>query len=139
MAALKTLIVWLALLFHALFCLSIAALGAFSLLSGGQSIRLAMLPWSGAGLALDLLIGGIFGLAATVLAAFYKLRLLFLLWSLLVAILLTKTLVFSGYRIPPGEWQRALYLVAAAWFAAAGAVLRLLAPPPRGPRKYRVK
>ena len=60
-------------------------------------------------------------------------------WSLAVAVLLFKGLIFSGYRFAPGEWQRAAALVAASWFAVLGAAFLMRAKPGPGPRKYRVK
>jgi hypothetical protein len=139
LAALKTLVSWLALLFHFLFSLAMASLGGFGLASGGGHLRLTMLPWSGPTLGDILLFGGLFGLSTVALAAFGKLRFLFLIWSLAVAAVLTKALVLSGYRFPPGEWRRAANLVAGAWFAFGGALLQMFPSPARGPRTYRVK
>ena len=73
------------------------------------------------------------------LAILDRLRFLFLLWSLAVAVLLLKSLIFSGYRFPPGEFRPALCLIAATWFAVLGACVLMLAKPAPGPRKYRVK
>jgi hypothetical protein len=137
LAALKTLVIWLAVLFHVLFALSIIALGAFAFAAGPRELRLEMLPWSGATGAAILLGGGLFGLLSLVLAVKDRLRFLFFLWSLAVAILLLKGLFFSPYRFPPGEWRRGLYLVAAAWFTVLGTWLLMRAKPSPGPRKYR--
>lgn len=139
LAALKTLLSWLALLFHLLFCLSITSLGVFGLSIAAGHLRLEMLPWSGSVLAEILLFGGLFGLLTVILAILGKLRLLFLVWSLAAAAILTKALIFSGYRFAPGEWRRALYLVVCVWIAAIGAFFRMRALPARGPRRYRVK
>jgi len=139
LAALKTLVGWLSLLFHSLFCLLLIVLGAFALASGPRFIHLEMLPWTGRTLVHILIFGGLFGLLSLTLAAFGKLRFLFLIWTAAVALLLTKTLIFSGYRFPPGEWRRGIYLVAAAWFTTLGAFFLLGAKPAPGPRKYRVK
>ncbi len=139
MAALKTLVGWLALLFHLLFCLSAVALAAFAMASGTQSLRLGMLPWTGVTLAHILLFGGLFGLLSVVLAALGKLRFLFLFWTLAVASVLLNNLLFSSYRFPPGEWRSAVYLVLAAWLAVLGAIFLMFAKPARGPRKYLVK
>jgi hypothetical protein len=101
-----------------------------------------MLPWSGATLDYFLLAGSLFGLLSIALAVMGHLRFLFLLWSLAVAVLLTKGYIFSGYRFDIGAWHRAAYLIAAAWVAVAGAWFQLFQPrtqPDRGPRKYRVK
>jgi hypothetical protein len=139
LAALKTLVGWFALLFHFLFCLLLVALGGLAIASGPQVLRIDMLPWTGAELADILLFGGFFGLASIVLAALGRLRFLFVFWSLAVAIVLGKQLVFSTYRFPPGEWRPALYLVLATWFAVLGAIFLIRSKPGPGPRKYRVK
>lgn len=139
MAALKTLVSWLALLFHFLFSLTLAGLGAFALANGPEHLRLEMFPWRGATLAFILLGGGLFGLSTMALAAVGRVRILFFLWSLAAAAVLTRGLIFSGYRFEAGQWQWAAYLVAAAWFAAIGAFILMLAKASPGPRKYRVR
>jgi hypothetical protein len=139
LAALKTLVGWLALLFHLLFCLSAVGLGAFAIAWGPESLRLGMLPWTGATLAHILLFGGLFGLLSIVLAALGKLRFLFLFWALAVANVLLNRLLFSSYRFSAGEWRPAVYLVSAAWLAVLGAIFLMFAKPAPGPRKYLVK
>ncbi|MGA7241521.1 MAG: hypothetical protein WBY44_37915 [Bryobacteraceae bacterium] len=139
MAALKTLIGWLALLFHLLFCLSAVALAVFAMASAPQSLRLGMLPWTGVALARILLFSGLFGLFSVVLAVLGKLRFLFLFWTLAVAGVLLNNLLFSSYRFPPGEWRPAVYLVLAAWLAVLGAIFLMFGKPAPGPRRYLVK
>ena len=139
MAALKTLVGWLALLFHVLFCLSAVGLGAFAIALGPESMRLGMLPWTGATLAHILLFGGLFGLLSIILAVLGRLRFLFLFWTLAVANVLVNRLLFSSYRFGPGEWRTAVYLVSAAWLAVLGAIFLMFAKAAPGPRKYRVK
>jgi hypothetical protein len=140
LAALKTLLSWLALLFHLLFSLSMTSLGVFGFAAGARHLRLEMLPWSGSVLAEILLFGGLFGLLSVILAIRGKLRFLFLVWSLALATMLTKALIFSGYRFLPGEWRRGLYLVVCAWLAAVGAFCGMRAlPAPGRPARYRVK
>ena len=70
LAAVKTLLSWLALLFHLLFCLSIMSLGVFGFATGAGHLPLEMLPWSGSILAEILL----FGLLTVILAIVGKLR-----------------------------------------------------------------
>jgi hypothetical protein len=139
LAALRTLVGWFALLFHLLFCVVAAGLGALAIGIGPQSMHLAMLPWSGATLAHILLFGGIFGLLSVLLAAMGKLRFLFLFWSLAVASVLLNHFLFGSYRFAPGEWRPAFYLVLSAWVAVPGAIFLMFDKPRRGPRKYRVK
>ena len=142
MAALKTIVSWLSYLFHFLLALFLLGLGGLGLASGPGSVHLEMLPWSGDRLNYFLVSGALVGLVSVVLAVTGRVRFLFLLWSLAVAVLLTKGYIFSGYRFEIGGWHRAAYLIAAAWVAAAGAWFQLFrkrAQPDRGPRKYRVK
>lgn len=139
MAALKALISWLSYLFHFLLALLLLALSGFALASGPRSLHLEMLPWSGSRLDYVLLGGAVFGLLSVALAVIGRLRFLFLLWSIAVAVLLTKGYIFTGYRFGAGELRRAAYLIAAAWVAVAGAWFQLRRQPSRGPRNYRVK
>lgn len=139
MSALKTVISWLSYLFHFLLALLLLGIAGFALASGPQSLHLEMLPWKGARLEYVLLGGSLFGLLSVALAVSGRMRFLFLLWSLAVAVLLTKGYIFSGYRFGAGELSRAAYLIGASWAAVAGAWFRLRSQPGRGPRKYRVK
>lgn len=139
MAALKTLFGWLAILFHLLFCVASASLGAYALAAGARRLHLEILPWTGAQLTYILLFGGLFGLCSVALAAFGRVRFLFLFWSVAVASVLSNHLLFSNYRFYAVEWREAVYLTAAAWLAVVGAMFVLFAKPARGPRKYKVK
>jgi hypothetical protein len=139
LAALKTVVSWFSYLFHFLLALLLLALAGIGLASGPRSLQLEALPWSGSTLEYVLLAGSLFGLLSIALAIAGRLRFLFLLWSLAIAVLLTKGYIFSGYRFGPGEWRRAVYLVAAAWVAVAGGWFQLRLQPGRGPRKYRSK
>jgi hypothetical protein len=142
LAALKTVVSWLSYLFHLALALFLLGLGGLGLATGPQSLHLEMLPWSGATLNYFLLAGSLFGLFSIVLAVTGRLRFLFLLWSLAVAVLLTKGYIFSSYRFGLGGWHSAAYLIAAAWIAVIGAWFQLFqarTQPDRGPRKYRVK
>ena len=139
MAALKAVISWLSYLFHFLLALLLLGIAGLALASGPQSLHLDLLPWSGSTLDYVLLAGSLFGLLSIALAVTGRLRFLFLLWSLAVAVLLTKGYVFSGYRFGVGEWRHAVYLTAGAWVAVAGAWFQVRAQSSRGPRKYRVK
>jgi hypothetical protein len=139
LAALKAVISWLSYLFHFLLALLLLGIAGLAMASGPQDLRLDMLPWSGSTLDYVLLAGSLFGLLSIALAVTGRLRFLFLLWSLAVAVLLTKGYIFSSYRLGAGEWRRAVYLMAAAWVAVAGGWFQLRTQSGRGPRKYRVK
>jgi hypothetical protein len=138
-AVLKAVISWLSYLFHFLLALLLLGIAGLALASGPQSLHLGMLPWSGQTLNYVLLGGSLFGLLSIALAIMGRLRFLFLLWCLAVAVLLTKGYIFSGYRFSAGESSRAVYLMAAAWVAVAGGWFQLRSHSGRGPRRYRLK
>ena len=138
MTAVKTLVGWVALLFHIVLCLLALVTGALAMVSG-QTLHLDILPWTGSALAKALVFGGLFGLLTIVLTIAEKLRFLFVLWTVAVAIVLTKGMVFSSFRFAPGEWKHGMYLILAAWFTVLGAWLLTRVGPAPGPRKYRVK
>lgn len=139
MAALKTLWGWLSLVFHLIFTITLAGLGGFALGAGAQRLHLEMLPWSGATLAWVLLGAGVVGLASVILAARGSLQLLFLLWSVISAVFLTKEILFSSYRFAPESWRPAAYFLGVLWFSVIGACFQMSSRPKPGPRKYRVK
>ncbi len=139
MAALKALISWLSYLFHFLLALLLIGVAAFAIASGPRSLHLGMLPWGAPSLDYILLGGGLFALLSIALALTGRMRFLFLLWCLAVALLLTKGYIFSGYRFASGELRHAEYLIAAAWFTVVGAWFQLRRKPSRGPRDYRFK
>jgi len=139
LAALKTVVSWFGYLFHFLLALLLLGLAGIAVASGPRSLHLEMLPWSGSSLEYILLGGALFGLLSIFFAVTGRLRILFLLWSLAVAVLLTKGYIFSNYRFGAGELRHATYWIAAAWVAVAGAWFQLRARSGSGPRKYRVK
>ena len=134
MAAIKALLRLFSLLFHALLALFLIAISGLALASGARPLRMGMLPWTGSTLLFVVFFGALFGLATVILAIAGKLRLLFLVWSLAVAVLLPKGYIFSGYHFSPGEISRALYLIAASWVAVAGAWFQLRRTVERKPR-----
>ena len=56
------------------------------------------------------------------------------LWSLLVAVLLLKGYIFSGYKFGTGEFKTAIYLIVASLIALLGAWFQFRHTP--RPRKY---
>ena len=121
MDVIKALMRLFSYLFHALLALFLIAVSGIALASGTASLKLGMLPWSGSTLLYVLFFGSLAGLLSLILALAGKLRLLFFLWSLVVAVLLVKGYVFSGYRFTPGEWKTAAWLVAFSLIALLGA------------------
>jgi hypothetical protein len=109
------------LLFHLLLVLFLIAVSGLALASGTPSLNLKMLPWTGATLTYVLFFGALGGLLIVLLAMRGTLRVLFLLWSLLVAVLLVKGYIFSGYKFHAGEFKTAIYLIVASLIAVLGA------------------
>jgi hypothetical protein len=81
-----------------------------------------------------LFFGALAGLLIVLLAIRGTLRILFLVWSLLVAILLVKGYIFSGYKFATGEFKTAIYLIVASLIALLGAWFQFRHTP--RPRKY---
>jgi hypothetical protein len=117
----KTLLRFFSYLFHGILALFLVAVSGLTLLSGGETLHLGMLPWKGSTLTMVVFFGSIFGLVTLLLAMRARLRALFFLWSLGVAVLMVKGYVFGGYHFAPGEARIAGYLMIAAFLALAGA------------------
>ncbi|MGB9456997.1 MAG: hypothetical protein WCB12_13195 [Bryobacteraceae bacterium] len=129
MEAVKALLRLFSYLYHGVLALFLLALSAVALASGAAALHLDMLPWSGATLAWVLLAASLFGLLAVVLAVRRAGAALLFLWSLLVAAMLLKGYVFSGYRFAPGVGVRtAMSLVLGSWLALFGAWFALQRP-----------
>jgi hypothetical protein len=109
-------------LYHGLLALFLLLVSGLALGSGARSLRLDVLPWSGATLAWILLAASLFGLIALLLAVTRSVSAPFFLWSLVVAAMLVRGYVFSSYRFAPGVGvYTAVYLVIGSWLALAGA------------------
>ena len=112
-------------LFHGLLALFLIAASGMALAGDPVSLHLDMLPWTGATLTYVVFFGGLFGFLTVVLAFFQKLPVLFFVWSLVVAILLIKGYIFSGYGFEPGELSTAIELMVGALVAIAGPWLQM--------------
>ena len=120
---------WFALLFHFLLCLFALAVSTVPLVTGLHNLNVPWLPWSGAALIWWLFGLSAAGLAATVLAFLNKVRLLFLLWTLAALFFLGRGFLFSGFAFRNAEeFRMAMYVLAAALVAVAGAVSKLRQP-----------
>jgi hypothetical protein len=108
-------------LFHGLLALFLIAISGLAMASDAPNLHLDMLPWRGSTLLHVLFFGSFAGLLTLILALYGTLRVLFFLWSLIVAVLLVKGYVFSGYRFAPSELKTAAWLMALAWIAVLGA------------------
>lgn len=120
MQAVKAVLRFFSYLFHLALALFLLAVAVLALGTGPQALHLDMLPWTGETLTYVILLGAIFGLASLVLALKGKLRALFFLWALAVAVLLLRGYFFSGYRFSPGGLSTGLELLAASWLALVG-------------------
>jgi hypothetical protein len=122
MEIVRTLLRLFSYLYQGLLALFLLTVAALALASGAGALRLEMLPWSGATLAWILLATSLVGLIALLLAIARRAAALFFLWSLLVAAMLLKGYVFSGFRFAPGVGVgTAIYLILGSWLALAGA------------------
>ncbi|MGO9260846.1 MAG: hypothetical protein ACLQU1_31740 [Bryobacteraceae bacterium] len=135
MAAVKTLLRLFSYLFHGLLALFLIAVSGLALASGAPSLRLDMLPWTGSTLAYVVFAGAALGLVTLLLALGSKWRILFLIWSLAVAVLLVRGYFFSGYRFQEGGVSTALGLTAGSLLAVLGAWFQLFRRP-RRPTRY---
>jgi hypothetical protein len=127
--AVKTLLRLFSYLYHGLLALFLLLVSALALGSGAASLRLEMLPWSGAALAWILLVASLFGLVAVLLAIARSFAAPLFLWSLVVAVMLLKGYVFSSFRFEPGVGvHNAFHLLLGSWLALGGAWFALRSP-----------
>jgi hypothetical protein len=127
----QAIVRFLSYLFHALLALFLLAVSALALVSGANTLHLAMLPWTGSTLAYGVFFGSLCGLMTLLLALKGSWRPLFFLWSLAVAFLLVKGYFVSGYHFVPGELRIALYLTAGSMIALLGAWFQMWRRPGR--------
>jgi hypothetical protein len=132
--ALKALLRLFSYLFHFVLGLFLLGVAGLAIASEPRALQLGMLPWTGAALAYVLLFGALLGLISVVLAITGRARLLFFLWSLVVAVMLLRGYFFTGYRFASGGLQTGLELLAAAWLALVGAWFAVRQP---RPERYR--
>jgi hypothetical protein len=125
---LRALSIFLSYVFHGLLCLILLAVSGIAIAGGGQTLHLGMLPWTGSTLLYALFFGSLAGLVTMVLAIKGTWRPLFFLWSLVVAVLLLKGYIFSGYRFSPGEFGLVVLLIVGSWIALLGSFARMLRP-----------
>ena len=126
MEVVKALSIFLSYVFHGLLCLILFAVSSIAIAGGGQTLHLDMLPWTGSTLLYALLFGSLAGLVTVLLAIKGTWRPLFFVWSLVVAVLLLKGYIFSGYRFSPGEFGPVMCLIVGSWIALLGSFARML-------------
>lgn len=127
MGAVKVLVRSFSLLVHIVLCLLILGISALALASRPSALELNMLPWSGATLGYILFFGSLFGLTSAILAIVGRWRILFLAWTVIVAVIMSRGFLFSSYRFTDFSFRNALYLMLAAWIAVVGAWFQLIA------------
>jgi hypothetical protein len=126
LAVVKALSIFLSYVFHGLLCLILLAVSGIAIAGGGLTLHLGMLPWTGSTLLYALFFGSLAGLVTVVLAIKGTWRPLFFVWSLVVAVLLLKGYIFSGYRFSPGEFGPVMLLIVGSWIALFGSFARML-------------
>jgi len=110
--------------FHALFILVSLIVAGVLLLSGKQAVNFDFLPWlAGGPLAYGLGTLAFIGIIVLLLGVRHKAQTLYVAWSLLVLLLVVRFFFFSSYGYVPGtgDFNSALYVLAAAILAALGA------------------
>ncbi len=132
----KALLRYYSYLFHGLLAIVLLAIAGVALASGPGSLRLDMLPWSGATLTYIVLAGSIFGLLTIALALRGQVRWLFFVWSVVVLGFMIKGYVFSSYYFGKGGLKVAIYLMAGALVALIGAWFQIR---PTAEKKYKYK
>jgi len=128
LAVIRALSMFLSYVFHGLLCLILFAISSLAIAAGAQTLQLGMLPWTGSTLLYTLHFGSLVGLVTVVLAIKGKWRPLFFAWSLVVALLLLKGYIFSGYRFRPGEFGMAMLLIVGSLIALLGSWVRMGRP-----------
>jgi hypothetical protein len=133
-AAFKALIRYFSYLFHGLLALFLLAISGLALTTGGHTLHLGMLPWTGSTLTYVVFFGSLFGLVSVILAIRGTLPVLFFLWSLAVLVLMVKGYVLTGYRFSSGEARTAGYLMLCSVIALLGAWWSMWVKSKRRPR-----
>jgi hypothetical protein len=132
----KALLRYYSYLFHGLLAIVLLAIAGVALATGPGSLRLDMLPWSGATLTYIVLGGSIFALLTVALALRGQVRWLFFVWSLIVLGFMIKGYIFSSYYFGGGGLKTAIYLMVGAIIALFGAWFQIR---PTAERKYKYK
>ena len=123
------------LLFHLLLSLLMLGLGIVGYSSASSGLKLGMLPWEGSQLLGWLTALGLGGLLLVILAFKGVLRIVYMVWTVVIAYLIVNGYFLTNYRFAgEGEFRFAIYCALAALLAFLGA-LWLLKTPLRGKDK----
>ena len=115
-------------LFHGVLCLFCFAIAFVGWLAGSTSMAIDVLPWSGWELQWSLFLLSAFGLLATGLAAFGRMGLMFLAWTLAVVGLIGRGLWATRYYDGPDDLRASLFLLLGAIATVLGAISILRKP-----------
>jgi hypothetical protein len=107
-------------LYHLVLCLFLLGIAVVAM-STSNTLKLTMLPWTGAELTTWLLWGSLAGLVSLILAVTGKFRFLFPLWTFIVLVLMVQGFLVKPYTF---EGSTAFYNVLA---IIAGALIAFLA------------
>ncbi|MBZ5582755.1 MAG: hypothetical protein LAQ30_11245 [Acidobacteriia bacterium] len=131
----KALLRYFSYLFHGLLALVLLAVSSLALATGPNSLRLQVLPWTGSTLTYIVFFGALFGLATVVLAVLRRMRWLFFIWSVCVAVMLVRGSVSSSYHFETGQVGNVLGFILASLVAVAGAWFQVRDPRSGMPKK----
>ena len=109
--------------FHALFILVSLVMAGVLVASGKQTVSFDLLPLTGKPLVYGLVALALIGAVVLLLAVRHKAQTLYVAWSVVVLALVVRFFFFSSYGYTPGsgDFNSALYVLAAAILAALGA------------------
>ncbi len=109
--------------FHALFILVTLVMAGVLVASGKQSVNFDLLPLTGRPMVYGLVALALVGAVLLLLAVRHKAQMLYVAWSVFVLALVVRFFFFSsqGYTPGSGDFNAALYALAAAILAALGA------------------
>ena len=113
---------YVAYAFHGLLALFLLGISFIAIVSNTHSLHLEMLPWKGPALSYWVFFGALAGLITVLLALKGMWRVLFLVWSVAVALVMVKGYVFSPLAFDSrGEFSTAVWLLLGALVSLAGA------------------
>jgi uncharacterized membrane protein YdcZ (DUF606 family) len=117
-----------AYLFHGLLALFLLGVSAVALLSGPETLRLDMLPWTGSTLKYAVFAGSLIGLILVLLSILGKLRPLFFVWTLLVMALMLRGYLLGSYHFAGPDVRTAVYLMAGSVISVLGGWFQMWKP-----------
>ena len=118
-------------LYHLVLCLFLIGISVVAM-SSSNTLKMTMLPWSGADLTTWLLWGSLVGLLSIVLAITGVFRFLFPIWAAAVLFYMARGYLFQSYTFSDkSEFHFALWLIGGALLAFLASLTLLRAGRPR--------